>query len=102
MWPLFNASADYDKLSLNSSQFSLEKLELSKLHSQSEDTLNGLDFSSFDLVSTFTKFTKPNADDNQGYSSFSKLLDVMENCSTSAIDSFNDSALSNSALMDEW
>lgn len=93
---------DCDKLSLNSSLLSFDKLELSRNHSRSEDTLNGLDYSNFDLLSTFSKLTNLTADDNVHHS-YSTLLDVKENCNNNlAFDSFNDSALSNSILMDDW
>ncbi|XP_037808197.1 alsin homolog [Lucilia sericata] len=94
--PLQNITKDFDKLSLNSSLLNFDKLELSRTHSHSEDTLNGLDFSSFDLLSTFNKLTNLSSDDSGGSHTYSTLMDVMENCNNITLDSFNDSALSNS------
>ncbi|KAI8127457.1 hypothetical protein FF38_03855 [Lucilia cuprina] len=99
--PLQNISKDFDKLSLNSSLLNFEKPELSRNHSHSEDTLNGLDFSSFDLLSTFNKLTNLSSDDSGGSHTYSTLMDVMENCNNITLDSFNDSALSNSVPNDD-
>lgn len=89
-------------MSLNSSLLNFEKLELSRNHSHSEDTLNGLDFTSFDLLSTFSKLTHLTADDSGVSHTYSTLMDVMENCNNITLDSFNDSALSNNTLNDDW
>lgn len=100
--PLQNFAVDFDKLSLNSSLLNFDKLELSHNHSHSEDTLNGLDFTSFDLLSTFTKLTHLTKDDSGGSHTYSTLMDVMENCNNVTLSSFDDSALSSSSLNENW
>lgn len=100
--PLQNLTMDFDKLSLNSSLLSFEKSELNRSHSHSEDTLNGFEFSSFDLLNTFSKLTSLTAEDSgAGSHSYSTLMDVMENCNNITLDSFNDSALSSSVINDD-
>lgn len=99
--PLQNLTMDFDKLSLNSSLLNFDKQELSRNHSHSEDTLNGFEFSSFDLLNTFSKLTSLTAEDSGGSHSYSTLMDVMENCNNITLDSFNDSALSSSVMQDD-
>lgn len=97
-------TSDVDKLSLNSSLFGCEQQnELNKIHSQSDDTLLiGIEPSyNLDLLNSFSNKLKNLSNENQAIiSTFPTLMAVME--SSAAMDSFNDSALSNSDILDEW
>lgn len=97
-------TSDVDKLSLNSSLFGCEQQnELNKIHSQSDDTLLiGIESSyNLDLLNSFSNKLKNLSNENQAIiSTFPTLMAVME--SSAAMDSFNDSALSNSDILDEW
>ncbi|XP_073813612.1 amyotrophic lateral sclerosis 2 [Musca autumnalis] len=93
-----------DKLSLNSTNFCYDQQsEMNKCHSQSQDTLlHGWDFYNLDLLSSFAsgKVKCQSNEDPANISKFSKLIEIMESHGTT-VDSFNDSALDNSDMMDD-